>query len=68
MRLFAFKAKKRELTCEELAHGRREDGAAGALKVAGAGLTPAQVSRGTMLAAEVSRELRNELGRRCRKS
>jgi hypothetical protein len=69
VRLFAFKAKKRELSCEELAHGRREaDGAAGALKGAGAGLTPAQVSRGTMLAAEVSRELGNELGRRCRKS
>lgn len=69
VRLFAFKAKKKELTCEELAHGRREaDGAAGALKSAGHGLTPAQVSRGTMLAAEVSRELGNELGRRCRKS
>jgi hypothetical protein len=68
VRLFAFKAKKKELTCDELAHGRREaDGAAGVLKGAG-GLTPAQVSRGTMLAAEVSRELGSEFGRRCRKT
>lgn len=69
VRLFAFKAKKKELTCDELAHGRREaDNAAAALKGPGAGLTPAQVSRGTMLAAEVSRELGNEFGRRCRKT
>jgi hypothetical protein len=69
VRLFAFKAKKKDLTCDELAHGRREaDGAASTLKAAGSSLTPAQVSRGTMLAAEVSRELGNEFGRRCRKS
>jgi hypothetical protein len=69
VRLFAFKAKKKELTCEELAHGRREaDGAAGVLKAGGQALTPAQVARGTMLAAEVSRELGNEFGRRCRKT
>lgn len=67
VRLFAFKTKKKELTCDELQHGRRE--AEGAGKVLrgpnGRGLTPAQVSRGTMFADEVSRELSKELARRC---
>lgn len=67
VRLFAFKTKKKELTCDELHHGRRE--AEGAGKVLrgpnGRGLTPAQVSRGTMFADEVSRELSKELARRC---
>lgn len=67
VRLFAFKTKKKELTCDELQHGRRE--AEGAGKVLrgpdGRGLTPAQVSRGAMFADEVSRELAKELARRC---
>lgn len=68
VRLFALKARKRELTCDELAMGRREaEAAAKTLRGAsGAGLTPAQVSRGVMLGGEVARELANESNRRCR--
>jgi len=68
VRLFAFKVRKKELTCNELAIGRREaEAAAGALRgPASARLTPAQVSRGVMLGAEVSRELMSELNRRCK--
>jgi hypothetical protein len=67
VRLFAFKERKKDLTCEELAIGRREAEAAPvALRGrAGARLTPAQVSRGVMLGSEVSRELTAELKRRC---
>lgn len=70
VRLFAFKTKKKELTCDELAMGRKEaDAAPGVLRSPGnGGLTPAQVSRGVMFAAEVSRELGNEMGRRCKKA
>lgn len=69
VRLFAFKSRKRELSCEELAYGKREaDGAPAALRGPDSGgLSPAQKSRGTMLAAEVSRELAGEMRRRgCR--
>lgn len=67
VRLFAFRAKKGELTCEELTLGRREaEGAASALRGANAAnLTPAQVSRGKMLASEIARELAAEHARRC---
>lgn len=68
VRLFAFKQRKRELSCDELAIGQREaDQAAPVLRgVGGAGLTPAQVSRGVMFGEEVSRELLAERRRRCR--
>ena len=68
VRLFAYKGRKKELTCDELAHGRREaDAAPTVLRGPGAAnLSPAQVSRGTMLAAEVSKELGVEMKRRCR--
>ena len=70
VRLFAYKTKKKELSCEELSAGRREaDGAPGVLRgPQAAQLTPAQASRGIMLAGEVSRELGNEMARRCRKT
>lgn len=70
VRLFAYKTKKKELSCEELSAGRREaDGAPGVLRgPQAAKLTPAQASRGIMLAGEVSRELGNEMARRCRKT
>lgn len=70
VRLFAFKSKKKELTCDELAQGRREaDNAPGVLRgPGGQGLTPAQISRGVMLAGDVGRELGNEMTRRCRKA
>lgn len=68
VRLFAMKSKKHELTCEELAHGRQEaDGAPAALRSQSGHFTPAQISRGAMLASEVGRELGTEFGRRCRK-
>lgn len=69
VRLFAFKSRKKDLPCDDLAHGRREaDAAPGVLRgPAGKGLTTAQVARGIMFAQEVSRELGNEMGRRCRR-
>ncbi len=68
VRLFALRKKKKELTCDELAHARREaDNAPAVLRgPAGAKLTTAQVSRGVILASEVSRELAGEMRRRCR--
>ena len=68
VRLFAYKQRKRELTCEELTIGRKEaDAGPNALReLEGKGLTTAQVARGVMLSQEVSRELSNELKRRCR--
>lgn len=70
VRLFALSKKRKDLSCEELDHGRREaDGAPQALRGSGGnGLTPAQVSRGIMLAGEVSRELSREFDRRCKKT
>jgi hypothetical protein len=69
VRLFAFRSRKRELPCEELALGKREaDAAPAVLNGPDSGpLSPAQKSRGTMLAAEVSKELATEMRRRgCR--
>ncbi len=68
VRLFAFKKKKKELTCAELKIGRSEaDAASKVLRGSEAkSLSPAQVSRGTILAAEVSRDLRREMRRRCK--
>ena len=68
VRLFAFKQRKRELTCEELAIGRKEaEAGPGTLRgPQGKGLRPDQVARGVMLSTEVSRELDNEFKRRCK--
>lgn len=69
VRLFALRSRKTEMTCEELAHGRREaEGAPKALKAAsGEGLSPAQISRASLFAAEVSKELSVEMKkRRCK--
>lgn len=70
VRLFAFKTKKKELSCEELTVGRKEaDNAPGVLRSPQAAqLTPAQASRGIMLASEVSRELTSEFARRCKRA
>ena len=67
VRMFAFKTEKPRLTCVELAAGRREaDAAPTALRgPSGQGLSPAQISRGVMFAAEVGRELTSEMKRRC---
>ena len=69
VRLFAFRSRKKELTCEELAIGRREaDSVPKALKgPEGKSMSPAQVSRTNMFAAEVSKELAAEMrARRCK--
>jgi len=69
VRLFAYKAQKKELTCEELSRGKLEaDTAKYSLASVGNKLTPSQVARSSMLAGEVSRELQAEMSRRCRKS
>lgn len=69
VRLFAYKTKKKELSCEELARGKLEaDTARPSLNSAGSRLTHAQVARGAMLATEISRELQNEMSRRCKKA
>jgi hypothetical protein len=67
VRLFAFRATKAELSCDELAHGRREAESVPKALKGYANLSPAQISRASMLAAEVQRELAGELKRRrCR--
>jgi hypothetical protein len=69
VRLFAFRSRKKELSCEELALGRREaDSVPKSLRgPEGKGLSPAQVSRAAMFAAEVSKELAAEMrSRRCK--
>jgi hypothetical protein len=68
VRLFAYKGRKQSLSCEDLAHGRREADAAPQVLSGAAlsGLAPAQVSRSRMLAAEVSKELLAEQRKRCK--
>ena len=69
VRLFAFRSKKKELSCEELGYGRREaDAVAKSLRgPEGKSLSNAQVSRATLFAAEVSKELTAEMrARRCK--
>jgi len=67
VRLFAFKTKKKELTCDELKRGRLEaETARTSLASIGTKLTPAQMSRSIMLAGEVGRELQTEFNRRCK--
>lgn len=67
VRLFAFRSVKGELNCEELSYARKEaEGAPKSLKAA-QGLSPAQVSRASMFATEVNKELAAEMKkRRCR--
>jgi len=67
VRLFAYRSAKGELTCDELVHGRREAESAPRALKGQSGLSPAQVSRATLFAGEVARELTAELRRRrCR--
>lgn len=69
VRLFAFKTKKKDLSCDELQMAKHEaDGADRVLRgPEGKRLSPAQVARGSMFATEVSRELSREQARRCRR-
>ncbi len=69
VRLFAFRSRKKELSCEELAIGRREaDSVPKALRgPEGKAMSPAQVARANMFAAEVAKELAAEMrARRCK--
>ncbi len=67
VRLFAFRTTKAELSCEELLHGHREAAAAPKALKGQQGFSPAQVSRASIFAAEVQRELAAEMRRRrCR--
>lgn len=70
VRLFALTKRRKELSCDELAHGKREaDAGPVALRgQSGGRLTPAQVSRGVMLAGEVARDLGREFDKRCKKT
>jgi len=67
VRLFAFRSKKAELSCEELGHARKEAEAAPKALKSQKGLSPAQISRASLFAAEVRKELAAEMKRRrCR--
>jgi len=68
VRLMAYSKMRKDLTCEQLAHAKDEADRGPASLSGGSyvGLTTAQVARGAMLAREVSRELANEMARRCR--
>jgi hypothetical protein len=69
VRLFAFRSRKKELSCEELARGRREaDSVSKSLHgPEGKELSPALIARATMFASEVSKELNAEMkARRCK--
>jgi len=70
VRLFAFRKKKSDLTCDELKIGSSEASNAGTILRGpqGNSLSPAQISRGLILAVEVDRDLRRELKRRCKAS
>ena len=67
VRLFAFRSRKKELSCEELAVGRREaDSVPKALKGA-KDMSAGQIARANLFAAEVSKELAAEMrARRCK--
>jgi hypothetical protein len=67
VRLFAFRSKKGEMSCDELAYARKEaEGAPKALK-SSQDLSPAQISRASLFAVEVNKELTAEMRkRRCR--
>ena len=67
VRLFAFRSKKGELSCDELLLGRKEAEAAPKALKGRQGLSPAQISRASLFAAEVGKELASEIRRRrCR--
>jgi hypothetical protein len=69
VRLFAFRSMKKDMSCEELAHARKEADSAGKSLHGpeSKNLSPAQISRATLFAAEVSKELAAEMkSRRCK--
>ena len=67
VRLFAFRSKKSEMSCEELSHARKEAESAPKALKASQDLSPAQISRASLFAVEVNKELAAEMRkRRCR--
>ncbi|MEO1608082.1 MAG: hypothetical protein AAFR90_01830 [Pseudomonadota bacterium] len=69
VRLFAYKMKKKTLTCDQLQRGYTEAmGARARLREANnTQLTPALISRGAILGDEVARELKREMrNRKCK--
>jgi len=67
VRLFAYKKRKGELTCAELAIGVSEAKAArSTLRAASDRLTPGQIARGAMLGDEIEKELNRERRKRCK--
>ncbi len=70
VRLFAYKKKKKQLSCADLRRGQNEAKNARAVlrSSAGSNLSPAQIARGAMLGTEVARELKREIRRRCGKA
>lgn len=68
VRLMAYSKIRKDMSCEQLAHAKNEADHGPASLSGGSyvGLTTGQVARGAMLAREVSRELSNEMARRCR--
>ena len=67
VRLFAFRSRKKELSCEELALGRREADSVPKTLRGSKELSAAQIARASMFAAEVGKELGAEMrARRCR--
>ena len=69
VRMFAYKQKKKELTCEELNAGAMEAASADqVLRAPGSGIPQTQVTRAAMLSKEVHKELTAEISRRCRRT
>ena len=68
VRLFAFKQRKRELSCSELTIARKEAEAGPAVLRGpdGKHLSTTQIARGVMLAQEVGKELGAEAKKRCK--
>jgi len=66
VRMFAYRDARARLSCAELMLGRREAaGVRASLRSPGTGLSPAQISRGLLLAGDVGQDLQREHRRRC---
>jgi hypothetical protein len=67
VRLFAFRSQKGDMSCEELTYARKEAESAPKVMKASQGLSPAQISRASLFAVEVKKELATEMRKkRCR--
>jgi hypothetical protein len=67
VRLFAFRSQKGDMTCDELSYARKEAESAPKALKASQGLSPAQISRASLFAVEVNKELTTEMRKkRCR--